>query len=65
MQSLNQMTLLCGILCFSIVSTAQDSEKKISQSELPAAVQQTVQAEAKGATLRGLSKEIEKGQTYY
>ena len=65
MQSLNQLTFLCWILCFSIVSFAQDSEKKISQSDLPAAVQQTVQAEAKGATIRGFSKEIEKGHTYY
>ena len=65
MQSLNQLTLLCGILCFSMVAFAQDSETKINQSELPAAVRQTVQAETKGATIRGFSEEIEKGQTYY
>lgn len=65
MQSLNQLTLLSGIMCFSIVSLAQDSEQRISQSDLPAAVQQTLRAEAKGASIRGFSKEIEKGQTYY
>ena len=33
--------------------------------DLPEAVRKTVQEQSKGATLRGLSKEVEKGQTFY
>ena len=32
---------------------------------MPPAVQKTVQEQAKGATIRGLSKEIEDGKTFY
>src|SRR5262249_40955485 len=40
-------------------------EKKIRRSDLPAAVEKTVQEQSQGATIRGFSKEVEKGQTYY
>jgi hypothetical protein len=33
--------------------------------DLPAAVRKTVEEQSKGATLRGLSKEVEAGKTYY
>lgn len=39
--------------------------KKLTLKDLPAAVQKTVEAETKGAELKGLSKETEKGQTQY
>src|SRR5438270_5408134 len=50
--------LLCVTLAFS-------QEKKIQRSDLPAAVETTVAAQSKGATIRGFSQEVEKGQTFY
>lgn len=40
-------------------------ETKIQRSDLPAAVQKTVDEQSKGAIVRGFAKEIEKGQTIY
>jgi len=40
-------------------------EKKIKRSDLPPAVEKTVAAQSAGATVKGFSKENEKGQTYY
>jgi hypothetical protein len=57
--------IISGILLLTATTFAQESEKKIKQSDLPAAVQKTVTAESEGATVRGFSKETEKGQTYY
>jgi hypothetical protein len=50
-----------GLLCFGI----QAQEKKISRTQLPPAVEQTVQRECEGATIKGFAKEIEHGQTFY
>jgi len=40
-------------------------EKKIDQSNLPPAVQKTVQEQSKGATIKGYSMEREHGKTVY
>jgi uncharacterized membrane protein YkoI len=48
-----------------VFGTAQASEKKVKMRDLPKAVQQTVQEQSKGATIGGLSKEVEHGKTYY
>ena len=40
-------------------------EKKINRSDLPAAVEDTVAAESRGAVIRGFSVENESGHTYY
>ncbi len=48
-----------------VVGSAFAQEKKIKRSELPAAVEKTVVAQSKGATIRGFSEEKEKGQTTY
>lgn len=40
-------------------------EKKINRSDLPAAVEDTVAAESRGAVIRGFSLESENGHTYY
>ena len=40
-------------------------EKKLQKSDLPAAVQKTVDEQSKGATVRGFSTEKENGQTIY
>jgi uncharacterized membrane protein YkoI len=44
---------------------AQDQEKKVKMKDLPAAVQQTVREQSKGATIRGLAQETEDGVMNY
>ena len=44
---------------------AQDQEKPVKMKDLPAAVQQTVREQSKGATIRGLAQETEDGKTNY
>src|SRR5437867_6190605 len=53
--------------CFLFLGTAwaEGGEQKVKMSDLPKAVQKTVQEQSKGATVRGLSKEVEDGKTYY
>ena len=51
------------VLCVSAIAFTQ--EVKIQKSDLPAAVQKTVDQQSKGATVRGFSKETENGQTTY
>jgi hypothetical protein len=46
-------------------TSAVAQEKKIKRSDLPPAVEKTVAARSAGATVKGFSKENEKGQTYY
>ena len=55
------------LLSLSLVfcATAFAQEKKVSMKDLPEAVRKTVQEQSKGATLRGLAKEIEDGKTFY
>ena len=52
-------------LVFCATALAQNSEKKVTMKDLPEAVRKTVQEQSKGATLRGLAKEIEDGKTFY
>src|SRR5579884_2736785 len=40
-------------------------EKKVERSALPPAVQKTADEQARGATIKGYSKDIEKGTTTY
>jgi uncharacterized membrane protein YkoI len=51
------------ILMFSAIAGSQ--EKKITRSDLPPAVEKTVEAQSKGATIRSFSKETEDGQVRY
>ena len=57
------VTLVAAGLAIASASYAQ--EKKIKREELPAAVEKTVVEQSKGATVKGFSKEIEKGKTYF
>jgi uncharacterized membrane protein YkoI len=50
---------------FLLAFGAAAAEKKIQMKDLPAAVQRAVQEQSKGATLRGLTKEVENGKTEY
>ena len=47
------------------VAIAQDSEKKVKMSDLPAAVQQAVREHSKDGKLRGLATEMDKGKKVY
>jgi uncharacterized membrane protein YkoI len=51
--------------CLAVLGSAMAQEKKIERPDLPAAVEKTVAAQSKGATIRGFSKEMEKGKTTY
>jgi hypothetical protein len=53
------------LLSASSVAQEQEKEKKIRRSDLPAAVEKTVAAQSKDATIRGFSVEEENGHTYY
>jgi hypothetical protein len=50
-----------GLLC--LPARAQD--KKLQRSDVPAAVQKTADEQAKGATVRGYSSEVEDGKLHY
>jgi hypothetical protein len=53
-----------GLLCFAVVF-GQESEQRVRMKDLPAAVRNTVLEQSQGAVLKGLSKEVEHGQTFY
>ncbi len=53
-----------AVLCLS-ASCALAADQPVKMKDLPPAVQKTVREQSKGATIRGLSKEIEGGKTYY
>jgi uncharacterized membrane protein YkoI len=53
-----------AVLCLS-ASCALAADQPVKMKDLPPAVQKTVQEQSKGATIRGLSKEIEDGKTFY
>src|SRR5260370_17331505 len=46
-------------------TAAVAQEKKIKRSDLPPAVEKTVAAQSAGATIKGVSTQNEKGQTFY
>ena len=48
-----------------VASGVSAAEKRVKMESLPPAVQKTVQEQAKGATIRGLSIEMEDGKTFY
>lgn len=52
------------LLCAGSVR-AQESERPVKMKDLPEAVQKTVREQSVGAKLRGLSKEVEDGKTFY
>jgi hypothetical protein len=59
----NRAIVLATVLLFAGLLVSQ--EKKIKRADLPRAVEKTVAAQSAGATVKGFSKETEKGQTYY
>jgi hypothetical protein len=53
------------IFTMLLITNSVAQEKKIRRSDLPAAVEKTVASQSQGATIRGFSREIENGQTFY
>ena len=61
---------LAGLVAASLAAAALAApawnvEKKIKMKDLPPAVRQAVMEQSKGATVRGLTMEMDKGKTYY
>jgi hypothetical protein len=54
-----------GLSILAITSTCIATEQKIKRSDLPPAVEKTVAEQAKGADVRGFSKEVENGKQLY
>jgi uncharacterized membrane protein YkoI len=57
--------VVIAALTLSVITFAQEQEKKIRRADLPPAVEKTVAIESRGATIKGFSQEKENGQTYY
>jgi len=53
-----------GVLV-ALAPAARGAEKRISRADLPPAVEKALAEQSKDATVRGLSKEIEGGKTFY
>jgi hypothetical protein len=58
-------TLTTALFLAVAASAARGQEKKITAADLPAAVRQAADAQSKGATLRGYSRETEHGRVQY
>jgi uncharacterized membrane protein YkoI len=59
-------TQLCILAGASLVAaSAFAAEKPVKLSDLPPAVQKAVEAQTKGAEIKGFSMETEKGKTFY
>jgi uncharacterized membrane protein YkoI len=55
-----------ALACATAGASAQEpDEQKIQMADLPAAVKKSVREASKGAKLRGLSREVKEGKTYY
>lgn len=57
--------LLLALLIGVGASVAAAQEKKITRTQLPPAVEQTVARESAGATIKGFATEVENGQRFY
>jgi uncharacterized membrane protein YkoI len=55
--------IAASVLALTFTASAQ--EKKIDRSALPSPVEKAVQAETKGATIKGFTEEREHGKTFY
>jgi uncharacterized membrane protein YkoI len=65
MSSLSKAALSATLVVLTIGLPARAQEKKLQRSELPAAVQKTVDEQTKGATVKGFSTEVEDGKKIY
>ena len=51
------------VICLSVLAVA--SEHRIKMADLPSAVRTAALEQSKGSQLRGVSKEVENGKTFY
>jgi len=58
------MIVLAAVLTVAM-QQEPEQEQRVTRRDLPAAVARTVDAQARGATIRGYSREKEHGQTFY
>ena len=58
------LVVVTGITLF-LLQASRASEKPVKMEDLPSAVQKTVREQSKGATIRGLTREVERGKTSY
>ena len=57
------MKIICATLVLALAALA--AEKKVKLESLPAAIQAAIREQTKGATLVGVSTEVENGMTTY
>jgi uncharacterized membrane protein YkoI len=60
MRTLTAFTIILGLLAGAALA-----QKKLALKDLPAEAQKTIQAELKGAEIKSIDKEVEKGVTQY
>ena len=65
MQHVRFAAVVSGILGVTVITGAEGAEHRVKRSDLPAAVQRTVDTESTGAVVRGLSMETANGKTNY
>jgi hypothetical protein len=65
MNSLVWAAIAATLAILTICFQTRAQEKKLQRSELPAAVQKTVDEQSKGATVKGFSTEVEDGKKIY
>jgi hypothetical protein len=61
----NSLTLLLLCVAILLLAGAAVAQERRTKIKVPPAVQKTVDEQSQGATIRGLSKEVEKGKTQY
>jgi uncharacterized membrane protein YkoI len=59
------MKQILVIACILSACELSGAESRVRMQDLPEAVQRTVKEQTKTAKLRGLTKEVENGQTFY
>jgi hypothetical protein len=60
-----RLAVLSLIMGLTVLTPTQAQEKKIKREELPPAVEKTVAEQSRGATIKGFSTEVEKGERLY
>ena len=65
MKTIHLAILAASALLSAGSLSAQEHEKRVKRSDLPAAIEKTVAANSQGATIKGFSSEKEDGKTFY
>jgi uncharacterized membrane protein YkoI len=65
MKVLRAIPIASMAVLFAVALPGLAQEKKLQRSELPPAVQKTVDEQSKGATIKGYSTEVEDGKKIY